>query len=131
MKDCTNIRNSNLSTFNKIIYFDEDSATDLIYMKNGGVLTEELINEDFTSAKVNSSLGAEIGTSKILKSILGGKLLLEFNEVIGESRDKSMILKELSEIIDKVKNAREIDKIIQDYIFTNITIQYFKIDKTK
>lgn len=32
--------------FSKIIYFDEDSATDLIYMSNKVALREEIIKED-------------------------------------------------------------------------------------
>ena len=42
------IEASNIIVFNKIIYFDEDSATDLIYMNNQGDLQEELVREDLS-----------------------------------------------------------------------------------
>ncbi|MCI6001455.1 MAG: DUF6414 family protein [Finegoldia magna] len=89
--------------FSKIIYFDEDSATDLIYMSNQGALREEIIKEDHDKSDGKVSVEAGIATTGILKSILGGKFSLNANGSVGASREN---------LLNKVIN----NTVLTDYL---------------
>ena len=57
----------------KIIYFDEDSATDYVQMIDGGQLshTTELLKNDDASGNAGVETGASIGFGKLFKSLVG------------------------------------------------------------
>lgn len=109
MKD---IDTTNKLTFSKIIYFDEDSATDLIYMSNQGALREELIKENLTKYEGEVSGEAGIATTGILKSILGGKFSLSTNGSVGTSREN---------LLNRVIN----NTVLTDYL--KLDLDKFKI----
>ncbi|MDO5302057.1 MAG: DUF6414 family protein [Tissierellia bacterium] len=98
--------------FNKIIYFDEDSASDLIYISNQGALREEFIKENRSNyrSKVSGEVG--IATTGILKSILGGKFSLNTIGSAGASREN---------FINRVIN----NTVLTDYL--KLGIDDFKI----
>ena len=79
------IEASNIIVFNKIIYFDEDSATDLIYMNNQGDLQEELVREDLS--KIEGEATGSIGLPGVFKLFSGGKIDFGASGTVGTSRE--------------------------------------------
>lgn len=59
--------------FLKIVYFDEDAATDLIYMKNKGKIIESMIDNKKTDSEIKGNIESEFGTKNNLLSLLGIK----------------------------------------------------------
>lgn len=79
-------KKKSINKFNKIIYFDEDSATDLIYMSNQGALREELTRENSKFYKGEIDGEANFGASGIL-SLLGSKFNFTTSGSAGASRE--------------------------------------------
>lgn len=59
--------------FLKIIYFDEESATDLIYMKNKGQIIESISDNSTSGSTSDVKAEAEISSKDSLLSLLGAK----------------------------------------------------------
>lgn len=59
--------------FLKIIYFDEESATDLIYMKNKGQIIESIVDNSTSGSTSDVKAEAEISSKDSLLSLLGAK----------------------------------------------------------
>lgn len=67
-------KNSKLDIpFLKIIYFDEESATDLIYMKNKGQIIESIADNSTAGSTLDAKAEAEISSKDSLLSLLGAK----------------------------------------------------------
>ena len=97
----------NTRKFRKIVYFDEDSATDLVYMENEGEINQEIINSASTKKSANAEGEAYVGNNGILKSLLGFKISVDGS--MGKSREN---------LINKV-------------IKNNILIDYLKLEHDK
>lgn len=59
--------------FLKIIYFDEESATDLIYMKNKGQIIESIADNSSAESNLDAKVEAGISSKDSLLSLLGAK----------------------------------------------------------
>ena len=67
-------KNSKLDIpFLKIIYFDEESATDLIYMKNKGQIIESIADNSTSGSTSDVKAEAEISSKDSVLSLLGAK----------------------------------------------------------
>lgn len=71
IKEVWYIMDKNKEEFNKIIYFDEDSAADLIYMCNQGVIEEEISSIKKSDEDINFNGKIEVGIKGIMKNLLG------------------------------------------------------------
>lgn len=73
---------------NKIVYFDEESATDYLQITQGGKLekTAELLRETSRNASANIGIsgGVESQTDKIAKSIIQNTILTDFINLISK-----------------------------------------------
>lgn len=93
--------------FNKIIYFDEDSATDLVYMCNQGAIEQEILKGSKTNAEGEVNIKAEVGVRGILKSIFGVGGEASVGGSFGSSRE---------ELLNRViKNT-----VLTDYLQLNL-----------
>ncbi len=93
--------------FKKIVYFDEDSATDLVYMENEGEINQAIVKNIETNERVKAKGEVYAGNIGILKSLLGFKLSVDGS--VGKSREN---------LINKV-------------IKNNILIDYLKLEHHK
>lgn len=72
-KDKNAIEQNALSKLNKVVYFDEGSATDLIQLYHGGGLekTLELFESSAKDGEANIETDGKVGLGKILQGIMG------------------------------------------------------------
>lgn len=97
----------NKEEFNKIIYFDEDSAADLIYMCNQGVIEEEISSIKKSDEDINFNGKIEVGIKGIMKNLLGTGVNAAASGSMGASRE---------ELLNRViKNT-----ILTDYLKLNL-----------
>lgn len=52
-----------LTRFNRIVYFDEPSATDLVYLENKGQILKEIGSSEIKQTDVQTNAKAEVGTA--------------------------------------------------------------------
>lgn len=100
--------------FNKIIYFDEDSATDLVYMCNQGEIEQEILKGYKTNIDDKANIKAEIGVKGIIKSIFGVGGEASIGASFGSSRE---------DLLNRViKNTVLTDYLQLDFEDNNIII---------
>lgn len=116
----------------KIVYFDEEAATDLIYMKNKGKVVESIVDNNSTGSEVKGKAGAEIESNNSLLSLLGVKLGFGVNTSIAYGSEH-LINQAITNTVltDYLVLSESTDKIIK---FQKATIKpyqnslsYFKI----
>lgn len=104
--------------YTKIIYFDEQSALDLIYMANQGEIISEMISIDGKKKDDNKHIDAGVGGSLKILNFLKAKIVGEYsfnissesNEIINKIIHNTTITDYL-----KVVNGNEIVTKFEDY----------------
>lgn len=74
--------NKNIA-FLKIVYFDEEAATDLIYMENKGKIVDSIVDTKNNKLDINTSVGTGIAAKTNLLSLLGAKFKIGTDVSIG------------------------------------------------
>ena len=74
--------------FTRIVYFDEESATDLIYMNNEGQIIEKIIKQSETRASGNTEAESTIGVGAKILSLLNLRIKGEISGNLGYNSEK-------------------------------------------
>lgn len=74
--------------FRKIIYFDEGSATDLIYIEHKGKILESIVSSDSRNSNINGEANASVNAGVNILSLLKAKLNLHSNAAINLEAEK-------------------------------------------
>lgn len=129
---------------NKIIYFDEDSATDILLMKHGGQITE--INEESGAVhlKGESSTTLELGAGTGFLNIIKAAFNTKLNVNTGHTKDnlvkKTVTNTILTDFLGMSRDLKE-DKTLEilegfkvhavkdSFAFIKMYAPYFKIFK--
>lgn len=118
-------KNSELDIpFLKIIYFDEESATDLIYMKNKGQIIESIADNSTAESTLDAKAEAEISSKDSLLSLLGAKFGFGVSSSITYGSEQ-LINQAITNTVltDYFKLSSLVKKIIQ---FKNATVKPYK-----
>ena len=126
-------KNSKLDIpFLKIIYFDEESATDLIYMKNKGQIIESIADNSTSGSTSDVKAEAEISSKDSVLSLLGAKFGFGVSSSITYGSEQ-LINQAITNTVltDYLKLSNLVEKIIK---FKNSTVKpnknslsYYKI----
>lgn len=74
--------------FLKIVYFDEEAATDLIYMNNKGKIVESIVQNENSNITTNANVEGGISAKNSLLSLLGAKFKIGASASIGYGSEK-------------------------------------------
>lgn len=110
--------------FLKIIYFDEEAATDLIYMKNKGKVVESIIGNKSTESNFRGNTEAELGSKISLLSLLGAKFGFGINASIAQGSEHL-----INQAITNTVLTDYLDLIMPEYRiikFKNATIKPYE-----
>ncbi len=117
--------------FKKLIYFDENSATDLIYVKNGGNIQEVFKSDKGNRKDTNTHLSGEVGTGFNLFSIIKTKISGEGNISYNKHSDNLLsqiitntVITDYLKISDDEKIIKFEDVVV--YAYPN-SLAYFKL----
>lgn len=118
-------------SFLKIVYFDEEAATDLIYMENKGKIVESIVDTKNKNRDTNLSVEASIGAKTSLLSLLGAKFKIGTDVSVGYGSqqliNQAITNTVLTDYLDLTKenNIVKFDKA-SVYPFPN-SLAYFKL----
>lgn len=115
----------------KIIYFDENSATDLIYIKNGGNIQEVFKSDKENKKEIDLGLNGDLGSNFKLFSILKAKISGEGNISYNKHSDNLLSQIITNTVITDYLKISEDEKIIKFedvvvYAYPN-SLAYFKL----
>ena len=123
--------NKNIS-FLKIVYFDEEAATDLIYMENKGKIVESIVDTENKKLGTKTSVKAGIGAKTSLLSLLGAKFKIGTDVSVGYGSqqliNQAITNTVLTDYLDLTKEndlVKKFDKA-SVYPFPN-SLAYFKL----
>lgn len=123
--------NKNIS-FLKIVYFDEEAATDLIYMENKGKIVESIVDTENNKLDTKTSVEAGIGAKTSLLSLLGAKFKIGTNVSVGYGSqqliNQAITNTVLTDYLDLTKENNLVKKFDKAsvYPFPN-SLAYFKL----
>lgn len=123
--------NKNIS-FLKIVYFDEEAATDLIYMENKGKIVESIVDTENNKLDTKTSVEAGIGAKTSLLSLLGAKFKIETDVSVGYGSqqliNQAITNTVLTDYLDLTKENNLVKKFDKAsvYPFPN-SLAYFKL----
>lgn len=123
--------NKNIS-FLKIVYFDEEAATDLIYMENKGKIVESIVDTEKNRFDTNTSVEAGIGAKTSLLSLLGAKFKIGTDVSVGYGSqqliNQAITNTVLTDYLDLTKENNLVKKFDKAsvYPFSN-SLAYFKL----
>jgi hypothetical protein len=120
------------SNFNRIVYFDESSATDLVYMVNKGQILKEIESVKGNKVEANSDFNAEIGTSFNFLNWFKSKISVDGGIALGTSSEKL-----ISQVINNTTLTDYLDLPLENCgieVFKNVVVYpypnsltYFKL----
>ncbi len=123
--------NKNIS-FLKIVYFDEEAATDLIYMENKGKIVESIVDTENNKLDTKTSVEAGIGAKTSLLSLLGAKFKIGTDVSVGYGSqqliNQAITNTVLTDYLDLTKENNLVKKFDKAsvYPFPN-SLAYFKL----
>lgn len=123
--------NKNIS-FLKIVYFDEEAATDLIYMENKGKIVESIVDTENNKLDTKTSVEAGIGAKTSLLSLLGAKFKIGTDVSVGYGSqqliNQAITNTVLTDYLDLTKENNLVKKFdkVSVYPFPN-SLAYFKL----
>ena len=123
--------NKNIS-FLKIVYLDEEAATDLIYMENKGKIVESIVDTENNKLDTKTSVEAGIGAKTSLLSLLGAKFKIGTNVSVGYGSqqliNQAITNTVLTDYLDLTKENNLVKKFDKAsvYPFPN-SLAYFKL----
>lgn len=123
--------NKNIS-FLKIVYFDEEAATDLIYMENKGKIVESIVDTENNKLNTKTSVEAGIGAKTSLLSLLGAKFKIGTDVSVGYGSqqliNQAITNTVLTDYLDLTKENNLVKKFDKAsvYPFPN-SLAYFKL----
>lgn len=123
--------NKNIS-FLKIVYFDEEAATDLIYMENKGKIVESIVDTENNKLDTKTSVEAGIGAKTSLLSLLGAKFKIVTGVSVGYGSqqliNQAITNTVLTDYLDLTKENNLVKKFDKAsvYPFPN-SLAYFKL----
>ena len=116
----------------KIVYFDEEAATDLIYMENKGKIVESIVDTENNKLDTKTSVEAGIGAKTSLLSLLGAKFKIGTDVSVGYSAqqliNQAITYTVLTDYLDLTKENNLVKKFDKAsvYPFPN-SLAYFKL----
>lgn len=118
--------------YKRIIYFDEPSATDLVYMINKGQILKEIESIRENKIGANSNFNAEIGTTFNFLNWFRSKISIDGGVTLGKSSEKL-----ISQVINNTTLTDYLELPLKDCgieIFKNVVVYpypnsltYFKL----
>lgn len=116
----------------KIVYFDEEAATDLIYMENKGKIVDSIVDTKNNKLDINTSVGTGIAAKTNLLSLLGAKFKIGTDVSIGYGSqqliNQAIMNTVLTDYLDLTKENNLVKKFDKAYVypFPN-SFTYFKL----
>lgn len=119
-------------SFLKIIYFDEESATDLIYMKNKGRIVESIIDNEKTNLTGETKMGGEVATKNSLLSLLGVKFGLSAGASVAHGSEQLINQAITNTVLTDYLLLSETEEKIKKFTKSSVkpyknSLSYFKI----
>ena len=114
------------------MYFDEEAATDLIYMENKGKIVESIVDTENNKLDTKTSVEAGIGVKTSLLSLLGAKFKIGTNVSVGYGSqqliNQAITNTVLTDYLDLTKENNLVKKFDKAsvYPFPN-SLAYFKL----
>lgn len=118
--------------FLKIIYFDEEAATDLIYMKNKGKAIESIVDNQKSNSSADLTANAEIRTKTSIFSLFGLKFNIGTGASIGCSSEQLINQAITNTVLTDYLELIAEDDIIQEFKKSVVnpyknSLSYYKI----
>ena len=113
------------------MYFDEEAATDLIYMENKGKIVESIVDTENNKLDTKTSVEAGIGAKTSLLSLLGAKFKIGTDVSVGYGSqqliNQAITNTVLTDYLDLTKENNLVKKFDKAsvYPFPN-SLAYFK-----
>jgi len=114
------------------VYFDEEAATDLIYMENKGKIVESIVDTENNKLDTKTSVEAGIGAKTSLLSLLGAKFKIGTDVSVGYGSqqliNQAITNTVLTDYLDLTKENNLVKKFDKAsvYPFPN-SLAYFKL----
>lgn len=114
------------------MYFDEEAATDLIYMENKGKIVESIVDTENNKLDTKTSVEAGIGAKTSLLSLLGAKFKIGTDVSVGYGSqqliNQAITNTVLTDYLDLTKENNLVKKFDKAsvYPFPN-SLAYFKL----